>query len=229
MEWYSEVEFNNTVYSITKEIFNQWKSIKIYASELWGDDYISFNRYETIRDNYLRPCEISEQKVLQFLNTITPHTPKTMNTIQSDILLANTLIIWLGCFRWVQAAVDKLSGIIATEVWYAWGILESPNYEKIGDYTEAVKIIYDPSMISLQSLLNFVVTYKDPTFQSTKNQYKYAVWYINNEQKILLQQIIQREQQKHERPIRIQALPHTHFERAEEYHQQYFKKNNKWI
>lgn len=67
---YSEVDYNNRRYGMTRADFNDGKSLKVYAEELGGTDFISFNYYITTKDEYLKPCEMPEQKVLDFLRQI---------------------------------------------------------------------------------------------------------------------------------------------------------------
>ncbi|MDH7445538.1 peptide methionine sulfoxide reductase [Aquimarina sp. 2201CG14-23] len=69
-EGYSEGIYNNTKYSITKEIFNHGKSFKIYAKELQGKDFISLNYYLTSTSELLKPCEMPEQKVIDFIKNV---------------------------------------------------------------------------------------------------------------------------------------------------------------
>lgn len=228
---YSEVIYNDKVYALIKEIFNQGKSTKIYAHELWWEDYISCNRYETKTDNYLRPCEMSVWKVVDFLSRSTPYSDKSLYLTIPDMYMPDTenqktIIIWLGCFRWIQAMFDEVNWVLATEVWYAWWSTLLPNYGAISDYTEAVKVIYNPYIISLEDLFDIIAQYKDLGFQSQKRQYKYAIRYRTEDEKILLIQKKDKLQQQSERSILLEILPHTHFERAEEYHQKYFFKHN---
>lgn len=64
---YSQVCYNNRKYSITRTDFNEGKSLKVFAEELGGTDFISFNYYITSKEAYLKPCEMPERKVLDFL------------------------------------------------------------------------------------------------------------------------------------------------------------------
>lgn len=64
---YSEGIYQNKKYGITKTIFNNGKSFKIYAEELGGTDFISLNYYLTSTQELLKPCEMPEQKVIDFL------------------------------------------------------------------------------------------------------------------------------------------------------------------
>lgn len=65
---YSEVEYQQKKYGVTRADFNDGKSIKIYAKELGGNDFISLNYYITSKCENLKPCEMPEQKVIHFLN-----------------------------------------------------------------------------------------------------------------------------------------------------------------
>ena len=65
---YSEVLFQNKKYGVTRTDFNNGNSIKIYAEELAGNNFISLNYYITSTEEFLKPCEMTDEKVIQFLN-----------------------------------------------------------------------------------------------------------------------------------------------------------------
>ncbi|MCK0191016.1 peptide methionine sulfoxide reductase [Arenibacter sp. F20364] len=65
---YSSVLFRNKKYALTRTDFNKGKSIKIYAEELGGNDFISFNFYHSEKVEKLNPCEMTAEKVIDFLN-----------------------------------------------------------------------------------------------------------------------------------------------------------------
>lgn len=67
---YSEGVYNNKRYSITKEMFNNGKSFKIYGKELQGNDFVSLNYYITSKSELLKPCEMPEKKVIDFLKKV---------------------------------------------------------------------------------------------------------------------------------------------------------------
>ena len=69
-EGYSEGIYNNKKYGITKTLFNQGKSLKLYAKELGGNDFISLNYYITKSKELLKPCEMSETKVMHFIKNV---------------------------------------------------------------------------------------------------------------------------------------------------------------
>ena len=69
-EGYSEGYYNSQKYGITKTTFNNGKSIKFYAEELGGNDFVSLNYYITKSKELLKPCEMAEQKVIHFLQNV---------------------------------------------------------------------------------------------------------------------------------------------------------------
>jgi len=66
-EGYSEVWIDSSKYGVSKKTFNDGKSIKVFAEELRGNDFISFNYYMTQANHMLKPCEMKKSKVIQFL------------------------------------------------------------------------------------------------------------------------------------------------------------------
>ncbi|WP_394748227.1 peptide methionine sulfoxide reductase [Spongiimicrobium salis] len=64
---FSKVQYQGKTYGVSKRLFNQGKSVKVYAEELGGTDFISFNYYTTLSQNALKPCEMPEAKVKEFL------------------------------------------------------------------------------------------------------------------------------------------------------------------
>ncbi|NYJ28090.1 peptide methionine sulfoxide reductase [Allomuricauda sp. ARW1Y1] len=69
-EGYSEGMYQGRKYGITKNSFNQGNSFKVYAEELGGTDFISLNYYRTKSQGLLKPCEMPEQKVIDFLENV---------------------------------------------------------------------------------------------------------------------------------------------------------------
>jgi len=67
---YSEVLYKQRKYGVTRSNFNKGRSIKIFAEELGGNDVISLNFYITATSESLKPCEMPEQKVIDFLMNI---------------------------------------------------------------------------------------------------------------------------------------------------------------
>ena len=65
---YSEAIYKHKRYGVTKTVFNHGQSIKIFAEELGGNDFVSLNYYITSEVHLLKPCEMPKAKVIHFLN-----------------------------------------------------------------------------------------------------------------------------------------------------------------
>ncbi|MFH6602464.1 peptide methionine sulfoxide reductase [Maribacter algicola] len=69
-EGYSEGIYCGTKYGITKTFFNKGKSLKIFGKALGGSDFVSFNYYFIKNEGLLKPCEMPESKVIDFLQKL---------------------------------------------------------------------------------------------------------------------------------------------------------------
>jgi len=67
---YSEGTYNNKKYSITKDVFNNGKSFKVFGKELQGKDAVSLNYYLTSKNELLKPCEMPKEKVIHFIKNL---------------------------------------------------------------------------------------------------------------------------------------------------------------
>ncbi|WP_149276245.1 peptide methionine sulfoxide reductase [Pareuzebyella sediminis] len=69
-EGYSEGLYHGKKFGIVKSVFNNGKSSKVYAKELGGNNFISLNYYITKNNHKLKPCEMSDEKVINFLRHV---------------------------------------------------------------------------------------------------------------------------------------------------------------
>jgi len=141
-----------------------------------------------------------------------------------------------GCFWCMQPPFDKLDGVISTTVGYCGGKEENPTYKQVSagntGHAEAVEVVYDPSRVSYVDLLNVFwmnidPTQKDGQFADTGAQYRTAIFYHNEEQKRLAEASKKelKNTGRFSKKIVTEIVPATPFYRAEEYHQDYYKKN----
>ncbi|MDY6838220.1 MAG: peptide-methionine (S)-S-oxide reductase MsrA [Thermodesulfobacteriota bacterium] len=141
-----------------------------------------------------------------------------------------------GCFWCMEPPFDQLRGVISTTVGYAGGQEENPTYEDVASgrtgHAEAIQIVYDPSVMTYEALLDVFWRNIDPTqvdgqFVDRGRQYRTAIFYHNEEQKRLA--LASKEQLEHsgvyEEKIVTEIVPATRFYEAEEYHQDYYNKN----
>jgi peptide-methionine (S)-S-oxide reductase len=141
-----------------------------------------------------------------------------------------------GCFWCMVPEFDKLDGVTSVVSGYTGGFMKNPTYEEVSSgttgHTESVEITYDPAKISYSKLLdvfwhNIDPTVKDRQFCDIGHQYRSAIFYHNDEQKRLAEasknNLIM--SKKIKGSIFTEIVPAGVFYPAEEYHQNYYKKN----
>ena len=142
-----------------------------------------------------------------------------------------------GCFWCMEGPFDKLDGVLSTTSGYTGGHVANPTYEQVGSgetgHAESVQVIYDPEKISYEKLLDIFWHNVDPLqangqFCDHGNQYRSAIFYKDAAQK----QAAEASKAKLETEDRFkgkivtQIVAATPFYRAEEYHQDYYKKSS---
>lgn len=141
-----------------------------------------------------------------------------------------------GCFWCMEPPFDELDGVISTISGYSGGHTQDPNYQQISSgttgHTEVVQITYDPDKISFRELLEVYWVNIDPTtpdrqFCDQGSQYRSALFYHDEEQKQLIEQSKQTldKTKPFKQPIVTEIIPFERFYAAEDYHQDYYRKN----
>lgn len=141
-----------------------------------------------------------------------------------------------GCFWCLQPVFDELKGVEGVVVGYAGGETQNPTYEEVCSdatgHAEAVQIRFDPAVISFEDLLHVFFTVHDPTTLNRQGadmgtQYRSVVFFHTLEQKGTTERVIRdlEAQKVWDDPIVTEIAPLTNFFRAEEYHQDYYRKN----
>ncbi|MBP1970438.1 peptide-methionine (S)-S-oxide reductase [Virgibacillus natechei] len=141
-----------------------------------------------------------------------------------------------GCFWCMVKPFDQWDGVHGVVSGYTGGHLENPTYEDVkkGDsgHYEAVEITYDPSIIAYKEILKIFWQQIDPTddggqFQDRGDSYRAAIFYHDNKQQGAAEVSKQELEQsgKFPKPIVTQILPVAVFYPAEEYHQDFYIKN----
>ncbi|HXH95169.1 MAG TPA: peptide-methionine (S)-S-oxide reductase MsrA [Thermoanaerobaculia bacterium] len=138
-----------------------------------------------------------------------------------------------GCFWGVEELVRKLPGVIDTTVGYAGGTLDNPRYEDVKKgktgHAESLQIVFDPSKITFGEILDFFFRLHDPTTVNRQGndagtQYRSAIFYHDDAQRVAAESAKQRAQPKWPRPIVTEIVPFTNFYEAEDYHQDYLQR-----
>ena len=141
-----------------------------------------------------------------------------------------------GCFWCTEADFEKLTGVERVVSGYAGGHKENPTYKEVSSgttsYVEAVEIHYDPSKITYEELLDAFWKHIDPTdpggqFFDRGPQYRSVIFYHDDEQKRLAEESKEAlgKSGKFKKPIATEVTEFTNFYKAEEYHQDYYKKS----
>lgn len=141
-----------------------------------------------------------------------------------------------GCFWCMEPPFDKLEGVISTTSGYTGGHTKNPTYKQTSSgktgHTEAVQIVYDPKQVSYEKLLDVFWHNIDPTtpnqqFCDRGNQYRSEIFYHNDEQKQLAEssKAALDKNKPFKQPVVTQVSKASTFYAAEEYHQDYYKKN----
>lgn len=141
-----------------------------------------------------------------------------------------------GCFWCLEAVYDELKGVEDVVSGYAGGHVPHPSYERVctGEtgHAEVVQIKFDPQVISFNEILKVFFTIHDPTTLNRQGadvgtQYRSAIFYHTPEQKTVAEQTIEEitAAKIWDKPIVTEITPFKEFYPAEDYHQEYFKRN----
>ena len=139
-----------------------------------------------------------------------------------------------GCFWCMESDFQKIPGVKEVVSGYAGGTVKDPTYEDYGSkgYTEAVRITYDPSVLSYEKLLNLFWVHIDPTdaggqFCDRGHEYISAIFYTNEQQKRLAEKSKMALEKSGllKKPVSTKIIKAGKFYPAEDYHQDYSQKN----
>lgn len=141
-----------------------------------------------------------------------------------------------GCFWCVEADFDKVDGVISTTSGYIGGKVPNPTYEQVSrggtGHAEAVEIVYDPSKVTYEKLLevfwrNIDPFAKDRQFCDSGDMYRTAI-FVHDAEQLKLAEKSKKDLEasgKFSLPIQTEIVLATKFYPAEDYHQDFYKKN----
>ncbi len=141
-----------------------------------------------------------------------------------------------GCFWCLEAVYDQMKGVERVESGYIGGATPNPTYEQVcggqTGHAEAVRLTFDPKVVSYRELLEVFFAIHDPTTlhrqgNDVGTQYRSAIFYHSPEQKAVAEQVIAHfmREKVFEASIVTQVAPADVFYEAEDYHQEYFARN----
>jgi len=141
-----------------------------------------------------------------------------------------------GCFWCTEDAFEKVPGVLKAVSEYTGGSVKNPSYEQVSSgrtgHAEAVEVTYDPAKVSYEKLLDVFWLNHDPTvtnrqFCDSGSQYRPEIFYHSEEQKRLAEASKTKweKDKPFKQPIVTRISPAGDFWPAEDYHQDYYKKN----
>jgi len=141
-----------------------------------------------------------------------------------------------GCFWCMEEAFEKVDGVLTVVSGYMGGTVANPTYEQVSDgrtgHAEAIEVTYDPTKVTYQKLLDAFWRNIDPVTPNAQfcdhgTQYRAAVFYSTDEEKRLAEESKSKIEQSKRLPVPIvtQLVQASTFYQAEDYHQDYYKKN----
>ncbi len=165
------------------------------------------------------------------------HSEKSDKSAKQTANIENAIFA-AGCFWGIEDKLRKTPGIISTEVGYTGGNVKNPTYKQVctdkTGHAEAVKITFDPTLISYEELLKVFFSIHDSTQLNRQGldigrQYRSAIFYYNDEQKMAAEKIVKElgSSGRLGKSIATEIVPASKFNKAEEYHQQYYEKRKK--
>jgi peptide-methionine (S)-S-oxide reductase len=139
-----------------------------------------------------------------------------------------------GCFWCLEGPFDALPGVMETQSGYTGGQTPSPTYEQVSSGTsghlEAMRVVYDPEQIDFEKLLDVFWRNIDPTdpggqFCDRGSQYRSAIFVADESEEAAARASKTRIEESRGFTVATEILPRTEFYAAEEYHQDYYRKN----
>jgi peptide-methionine (S)-S-oxide reductase len=146
-----------------------------------------------------------------------------------------TIVFGGGCFWCTEAVFLMIKGVIRVEPGYAGPVhtrSTGPTYEEVSTgqtpYVESAKVVYDPDNISFAELLQVYFGSHDPTTPNRQGndvgpQYRSAIFYTTERQKMMSEMYIKNIQPMYDKPIVTTVEPLVQFYIAEDYHQKYYE------
>ncbi|MFC1556446.1 bifunctional methionine sulfoxide reductase B/A protein [candidate division KSB1 bacterium] len=140
-----------------------------------------------------------------------------------------------GCFWGVEYFFQKEEGVISTTVGYMGGHTQNPTYREVSylntGHAETMEVVFDPAKISYEKLARLFFEIHDPTQVNRQgpdigDQYRSAVFYVNDEQKRITEKLVKLLEDK-DFKIATEIAKADTFWKAEDYHQDYYNNNGK--
>lgn len=164
----------------------------------------------------------TEDLAMKEVDTMETGTEKT----KKEIYLAG------GCFWGLEEYFSKVRGVEEVTVGYANGNVDVTSYELLRktEHAETIHVVYDENTVDLRSILLYYFRVVDPVSlnkqgNDTGKQYRTGIYYVHNDDLPIIEQAMQDEKIKLGKVLAVEVAPIKNYVEAEEYHQDYLKKN----
>jgi peptide-methionine (S)-S-oxide reductase len=165
-----------------------------------------------------------------------PTTQQPMISTSLNSATLDTATFGAGCFWCVEAVFQQLEGVVSVASGYSGGKVANPTYKEVctgnTGHAEVCQIVYDPKVVSYKDLLQAFWLSHDPTTLNRQGndvgtQYRSVIFYHNQAQQLLAEQIKKELDAAHAypNPIVTEIAPMGTFYKAEDYHQNYYNEN----
>jgi peptide methionine sulfoxide reductase msrA/msrB len=181
--------------------------------------------------------QVTIKNINQFVATTTLSQATSTNIKEIPLqksMHTKKLLLAGGCFWCVESDLEKYTGVVSAVSGYAGGEGDNPTYENYGSrgFREVVEVTYDPTKVSFENIVEYMLRHSDGTdgsgsFYDRGEQYAPAVYYTTPEEKQATEKVIASINTKkvYDVPLAVKVLPWVKFWPAEDYHQDYYKKN----
>lgn len=164
-------------------------------------------------------------------NPVVENTPPDEDYKDEDL---EEIYLAGGCFWGIEEYMSRVDGVDDVVSGYANGTTENPSYEDViykdTGHAETVLVKYDPTKTDLAEILLYYFKVIDPTSidkqgNDVGTQYRTGIYYTNENEIETIEKVIAVKQEEYKKEIAVEVLPLENFHEAEEYHQDYLKKN----
>lgn len=150
--------------------------------------------------------------------------------------LSETITLAGGCFWCLEAVYEQMRGVVRVQSGYMGGSVPRPAYQQVcggrTGHAEVVEVEFDPAVVTVRDVLEVFFAIHDPTTRDRQGsdigpQYRSAIFYHSEEQRTAAEQIIRELESEHvfAAPIVTEVQPAGDFWPAEDYHNEYFRRN----
>lgn len=230
-EWYNSLGYENIKVLIDEQgELLKMVEIKVYPTSIFVNEQGEIEKYY--------PGQLSKADIEKALDIKSEITAKNTIEINKKMIKNSQNIkeIYLagGCFWGVEAYMKRIYGVVNAVSGYANGKTENPKYEDVvyrnTGHAETVRVTYDADKINLSTLLKYYFKIIDPTTLNQQgndrgSQYRTGVYFLNEEDKKIIDQELKELQKAYTNKIVVESESLKNFFTAEDYHQDYLKKN----